>query len=126
VKYTEPGGAVRVAVWGEAAEGGLSVRDTGPGIAADELPRVFDRFFRVDAARSRAQGGSGLGLAICKEIVQAHSGRIWAESRPGIGSSFTLALPRPRGRPGPGGAAATRPNAGGQPSAQEHRGATEG
>ncbi len=94
VKYTEPGGAVRIAVWEEADEGRLSVRDTGPGIAADALPRVFDRFYRVDAARSRAQGGSGLGLAICKEIVEAHGGRIWAESRPGAGSSFTLALPR--------------------------------
>lgn len=102
VKYTEPGGAVRVAVWGEAAEGGLSVRDTGPGIAADELPRVFDRFFRVDAARSRAQGGSGLGLAICKEIVQAHAGRIWAESRTGIGQLLHPGAAATKGTAWPG------------------------
>jgi two-component system, OmpR family, sensor kinase len=100
VKYTEPGGVVRVAVWEEGHEGLLSVADTGPGIAPAVLPRVFDRFFRFDAARSRAQGGSGLGLAICKEIVEAHGGRIWAESRPDAGSSFTFALPRHPDQPG--------------------------
>ncbi len=93
VKFTGAGGAVRVRVW-EAADGaGLAVADTGPGIAPEHLRRVFDRFYRLDAARSRARGGSGLGLAICRELVEAHGGRIWAESVVGAGSTFSLALP---------------------------------
>jgi heavy metal sensor kinase len=92
VKYTGAGGSVRVRVWEEAG-GRLAVADTGPGIGPDDLPRVFDRFFRLDAARTRARGGSGLGLAICKELVEAHGGRIWAESVPGAGSTFAIALP---------------------------------
>jgi signal transduction histidine kinase len=71
----------------------LAVSDTGPGIGPEDLPRVFDRFFRLDAARTRARGGSGLGLAICKELVEAHGGRIWVDSVPGAGSTFTLTLP---------------------------------
>jgi two-component system OmpR family sensor kinase len=102
VKYTAPGGAVRVRVWSDADSVGVSAHDTGPGIAPEALLRVFDRFFRVDTARSRGLGGSGLGLAICKEIAQAHGGRIWVESEPGVGSTFTLTLPR---RPGSGSAA---------------------
>ena len=92
VGYTEPGGAVHVLVWQGTGEVGLSVRDTGPGIAAATLPLVFDRFFRADAARTRAQGGSGLGLAICKELVEAQGGRIGVESEPGAGSVFTVTL----------------------------------
>jgi two-component system, OmpR family, sensor kinase len=92
VGYTEPGGSVRVLVWERDGQAGLSVRDTGPGIAAATLPLVFDRFFRADTARAR--GGSGLGLAICKELVEAHGGRIGASSRPGAGSEFTVTLPR--------------------------------
>jgi heavy metal sensor kinase len=93
VKYTGTGGTVRVGVWERAGAAGLSVRDTGPGIASGVLPRVFDRFFRTDTARSRAQGGSGLGLAICKELVAAHGGDIRAESELGVGSAFTVTLP---------------------------------
>ena len=93
VKYTGTGGTVRVGVWERDAQAGLSVRDTGPGIAAGALPRVFDRFFRTDTARSRAQGGSGLGLAICRWIVDAHGGRIEVRSRPGAGSTFSVRLP---------------------------------
>jgi heavy metal sensor kinase len=93
VKFTGAGGSVRVRVW-EADDGaGLAVADTGPGIAPEHLRRVFDRFYRLDPARSRARGGSGLGLAICRELVEAHGGRIWAQSVPGTGSTFTLALP---------------------------------
>jgi two-component system OmpR family sensor kinase len=93
VKYTGAGGSVRVRVWEQDGGGGLAVSDTGPGIGPEDLPKVFDRFFRLDAARTRARGGSGLGLAICKELVEAHGGRIWAESVPGGGSTFTLTLP---------------------------------
>lgn len=93
VKYSRRGGLVTIETWRAGEETGLSVVDTGPGISEDVLPRVFDRFFRVDKARSRAEGGSGLGLSISKEIVQAHKGRIWATSEPGKGSSFTVALP---------------------------------
>jgi two-component system OmpR family sensor kinase len=93
VKYTGAGGSVRVRVWGEAAGAGLAVTDTGPGIAPEHLAQVFDRFYRLDPARTRARGGSGLGLAICRELVEAHGGCIWAESVPGAGSTFALSLP---------------------------------
>ncbi len=93
VSYTAPGGTIQVRVWAAVDEAGLSVRDTGPGIAPAALPRVFDRFFRADTDRSRTGGGSGLGLAICKELVEAHGGRIGAESELGVGSTFAVLLP---------------------------------
>jgi two-component system OmpR family sensor kinase len=93
IKYTGPGGEVRVQLWHDRHEGGITVSDTGPGISEEALPHLFDRFYRADAARSRAAGGSGLGLAICKEIVTAHGGRLWASSKLGEGSSFSLAMP---------------------------------
>ena len=71
----------------------LTVEDDGPGLPADALERVFDRFYRVDAARSRAQGGTGLGLTIVRHITQAHDGRVWAENRPEGGARFTIVLP---------------------------------
>ena len=80
---------------GEEARGGwieVSVRDTGIGISAEELPRVFDRFYRADAARSRP-GGTGLGLAIASLLVELHGGRLEASSRPGVGSEFRVVLP---------------------------------
>ena len=69
------------------------VSDTGPGIAPDDLPRVFDRFYRADKSRSRATGGSGIGLAIVRQLVHAHGGRVWAESQPGNGATFYFSLP---------------------------------
>lgn len=93
VKYTGVGGRVRVGLWAEETEAGVWVNDTGPGIPPDALPRVFDRFFRVDAARTRAEGGSGLGLAICREVALAHGGWVRAESHVGKGSTFWLGLP---------------------------------
>jgi heavy metal sensor kinase len=93
VKYTAADSSVEVRVWAAAGGAGLTVTDSGPGIAPEDLPRVFDRFSRLDPARSRACGGSGLGLAICKALVEAHGGRIWAESNPGSGSAFSLTLP---------------------------------
>ncbi len=93
LKYTAPGGWVRVT--GEARSGELvvGVHDNGPGIASEHLTRIFERFYRVDKARSREVGGTGLGLSIVKHIVQAHGGRVWAESRLGEGSSFYFTLP---------------------------------
>ena len=71
----------------------ISVTDNGPGIPADALARIFERFYRVDKARSREQGGTGLGLSIVKHIVQVHGGRLWVESRLGEGSTFHFTLP---------------------------------
>jgi signal transduction histidine kinase len=70
------------------------VSDSGPGIAPQDLPHIFDRFYRSDAARARASGGSGLGLAIVQALVRAHHGAIAAESKPGQGARFVVDLPR--------------------------------
>lgn len=94
VKYSEPGRAVRIsAERGDGLQAVLSVRDQGCGIAAEHLPRLFERFYRVDKARSRNLGGTGLGLSIVKHIVQAHGGTIAVESTPGVGTTFTIHLP---------------------------------
>jgi histidine kinase len=79
----------------EGREVVFAVQDTGIGIAAEHLPHVFERFYRVEKSRSRAGGGSGIGLTIAKHLVEAHGGRIWAASPgPGQGSTFTFTLPR--------------------------------
>ncbi len=93
MRYTPGGGNVSVALRQQDGEAVLSVRDTGVGISAADLPRIFDRFYRADPTRSRVVGGSGLGLAIAKWIAEAHDGRIEVESRPGTGSTFTVVLP---------------------------------
>jgi two-component system phosphate regulon sensor histidine kinase PhoR len=69
------------------------VRDNGPGIPPDSVDRVFERFYRVDKARSREQGGTGLGLSIVKHIVQSHGGEVWVESELGKGTTFFFTLP---------------------------------
>ena len=71
----------------------IAVEDTGVGIPAEALPRIFERFYRVDGARSREAGGTGLGLCIAKTIAEAHGGRIEVQSTPGVGSTFTVVLP---------------------------------
>jgi two-component system phosphate regulon sensor histidine kinase PhoR len=94
IKYGREGG--RVTISAHVVEEGqveVSVQDDGPGLPAEALERVFERFYRVDKARSRDQGGTGLGLAIVKHIVQSHGGRVWAQSEPGRGASFFFTLP---------------------------------
>ena len=71
----------------------VAVKDTGSGIAPEHLPYVFERFYRADPARARADGGAGLGLAIVKQLVAAHGGQVWVESQPGHGATFTFTLP---------------------------------
>lgn len=93
IRHTPAGGAITVGLEVAATEVHLSVSDTGPGIPPEEVERVFDRFYRLDASRSRASGGTGLGLAIVKSLVEAHGGRVWVTSRVGEGSTFTVALP---------------------------------
>lgn len=84
---------VRVRVWTKDKEVGFEVTDDGCGISPDHLPHLFDRFYRVDAARARREGGTGLGLAICKDLVEAHEGTITVQSQPGVGSVFAVSLP---------------------------------
>ncbi len=96
IKFSEPGGEVCISAWERNGEVGVTVKDTGPGIPPDARAHVFDRFYRADPARSRAGGGSGLGLSICREVADAHGGRVWVESQEGEGSSFSLALPADR------------------------------
>jgi two-component system phosphate regulon sensor histidine kinase PhoR len=96
-KYTAPEGQIEVRWWvSEAGEGCFAVRDTGIGIPQEHLPRLTERFYRVDAGRSRATGGSGLGLAIVKHVLQHHGGRLEIDSAPGKGSTFTCAFPAHR------------------------------
>jgi len=91
IKYTPAGGHVDVTVAREGADAALRVRDDGPGIAATELPRIWDRSFRGDASRS--ERGLGLGLSLVKAIVEAHGGRATVSSEPGHGATFTVLLP---------------------------------
>jgi signal transduction histidine kinase len=94
LRYTDAG-QVTLTVRSEAHGAVLAVRDTGPGIAAEHLPAIFDRFYRVDAARSPERGCTGLGLAIARWIAEAHGGRIEVASQPGQGTTFTVHIPRP-------------------------------
>jgi signal transduction histidine kinase len=91
--YTPSGGGIVVGARARESEVEISVRDTGAGIPAEDIPYVFERFYRADKSRSRATGGAGLGLAIARQLVEAHGGRIWVESTEGQGSTFTFALP---------------------------------
>ena len=91
---TPPGGGrvdVRVRRHGQSAQ--VEVADTGAGIAPEHLPRIFDRFYRADKARARAQGGTGLGLAIAKMLVEAHDGQLQLNSTVGVGTQVTVSLP---------------------------------
>jgi len=93
IRHTPSSGSISVAIKND--EGGLaiSVADTGEGIAQDDLPHVFERFYRSGSSRSRKEGGTGLGLAIVKQMVEAHGGKVWVESKKGTGSIFSILLP---------------------------------
>ena len=93
IKYSPDGGKITVTMKTTDDQMILSISDQGLGIPKQDLPRIFDRFYRVDRARSRAQGGTGLGLSIAKEIIKQHNGFIWAKSKYGKGSTFTIVLP---------------------------------
>ena len=92
-KYTPDGGQITVGMREGPGKVEIFVRDTGIGIAREHIPRLFERFYRVDKARSRELGGTGLGLAIVKHLVQAHNGAVWVESEVGTGSTFWFSLP---------------------------------
>lgn len=93
IKFTPPGGKITVQAVRQPVEVIISVQDTGVGIPAADVPRIFERFYKLDQARTRGRGGTGLGLAIARHIVQAHNGRIWVRSREGKGSTFYFSLP---------------------------------
>jgi len=92
LRHTPAGGAVTVRAWDDGRAARVSVRDTGEGIAPEDLPHLFERFYRTDPARARADGGTGLGLAIARHWVQAHGGTIAVESQVGTGATFTVTL----------------------------------
>jgi len=92
LRYTPAGGRVTLRAWRAGGRARIQVSDTGPGIAPEDLPHVFDRFYRAGTARDRASGGSGLGLAIARALVQAHGGEIEVASLPGEGATFTIVL----------------------------------
>jgi signal transduction histidine kinase len=94
VKYTPAGGRVEVIGGFEGSEIVIRIADTGIGIPEGNLSRIFERFYRVDKARSKATGGTGLGLSIVRHVAQNHGGRVSVESTPGEGSVFTVRLPR--------------------------------
>jgi two-component system phosphate regulon sensor histidine kinase PhoR len=94
IKYGREAGRVSVAAQSiDNGQAEILVQDDGPGIPAEALERVFERFYRIDKARSREQGGTGLGLSIVKHIVQSHGGRVWARSESGKGAGFYFTLP---------------------------------
>ena len=99
VAHTTPEGRIEVTVSADGGRLTISVADDGPGIAPEHVDHIFERFYRAEESRSRDTGGSGLGLAIARAIVEAHGGRIWAESQPGAGTTISLELPgyRPGG-----------------------------
>jgi len=93
LNYTRAGGEVSISLYGKETDAVVRVKDTGCGIPEEDLGHIFERFFRVDRARSREGGGTGLGLAIVSEIVAKYDGKVWVESEEGVGSSFYFALP---------------------------------
>ena len=93
VKYTPDGGKILVKASQEADEVKFTVKDSGIGIPAEDLPRIFERFYRIDKARARSVGGTGLGLAIVKQLIDGLGGTIEVESKPDAGTTFVFTLP---------------------------------
>ena len=93
IKYNTPGGFVLVTLRSEPGRSVMLVEDTGIGIPAEDMPRIFERFYRVDKARSRTAGGTGLGLSIVKDTVEQYGGTVKAEQREGSGIRFIVAFP---------------------------------
>jgi two-component system, OmpR family, sensor kinase len=93
IHFNREHGEVQVLVKGDKEGACLTVTDTGVGIPPEDIPHIFERFYRVDKSRSRIQGKTGLGLAICKALVEAHSGSIQVRSQPGFGTTFDVRLP---------------------------------
>ena len=93
MQYTPAGGQIMVSASTDGVEVTFTVSDTGIGIPQADQPRIFERFYRVDVARSREVGGTGLGLSISKHLVEVHGGRIWVESEVGQGSQFHFTVP---------------------------------
>ena len=94
IRHTPRGGTIFISAKDYESEVQVAVADTGEGIAEQDLQRLFERSYRIDPSRSRSSGGAGLGLSIAKGIVEAHGGRIWAESVVGQGSTFSFTLPK--------------------------------
>ncbi len=94
VKYTEEGGEIRITLYDQGDTVNIQVEDNGIGISQEELPHIFERFYRTDKSRNRTTGGAGIGLAIVKSIVMAHDGKIEVESKENEGSCFTVMLPK--------------------------------
>ncbi len=93
IKYTQRGGELKISLQNEDEFALLTIQDTGIGIPEEDLPQIFNRFYRVDKARTRDEGGSGLGLSICRQIAEAHKGKIEVESKLGVGTRFKIRLP---------------------------------
>ena len=93
IKYNTPGGKLKVTLKRQGEDALLTVQDTGPGIPAEALPHIFERFYRADKSRSRATGGSGLGLSIVHDLVESNGGQIRVETKPGMGSLFSVSFP---------------------------------
>jgi len=95
IRYTPSGGSISASIVREGKTAVIAIKDTGSGISKEHIPYLFERFYRVDKARSRAEGGAGLGLAICQHIAEVHNGSIEVESQVGKGSTFSVSLPLP-------------------------------
>ena len=93
MRYTPEKGQINVRTYQQGPNTVILISDTGIGINEEDLPHIFDRFFRADRARSSDKGGTGLGLSIAKQVVDLHHGQITVESNPGVGSTFTVRLP---------------------------------
>jgi len=99
IKFSPAGATVVVRVRDETENVIVEVEDNGPGIPPEDRNRIFERFYKVDRARSRGRGGTGLGLAIARHIVDRHRGHIWVQSTEGTGSTFFVSLPKPTTQP---------------------------